>query len=205
MTMAGKRGSKLNKSESVQVRFDPKLKMAVELLAARERRTLSSLVEWAMERTVKELPVTNDIQGKPVTAWKVADECWNEDQYYRIYLLEDKYEDLLTYEERRLSNIMFELRKLERRLSGIKDKDIEFNYTIDIWMKTIKIIWSSILEFYNKEIDETELCKRYQEKRGFVNAKLYNPDIDEIRELIKSDLLNNYPSAKKILEVFLEK
>lgn len=201
--MAGKRGSKLNKSESVQVRFDPKLKMAVELLAARERRTLSSLVEWAMERTVKELPVTNDIQGKPVTAWQVADDCWDENHYYRIYKLSEEYSDLLTYEENRLSTIMFELRKIEAFSSGAGS--LYDTFVIDRWLKTIKIIWPSILEFDNKEIDETELYENYRETRRFLDAKRQNPNIDEIRELIKSDLLNQYPSVKQILEVFLEK
>ncbi len=51
--MAAKRGGKLNKSESVQVRFDPILKMAAELAAAKERRTLSSFTEMAVEDAVK--------------------------------------------------------------------------------------------------------------------------------------------------------
>lgn len=41
--MARKKSGKLTRTEVVPVRFDPKLKMAAELLAARERRTLSSL------------------------------------------------------------------------------------------------------------------------------------------------------------------
>lgn len=202
--MAGKRGSKLNKSESVQVRFDPKLKMAAELLAARERRTLSSLTEWAMERTVKEMPVTTNTNGNPVTAWQVANECWDENQYLRIYTLGDNYLDLLTYDERHLLGIMRELKKVEESISGTEDIEYLFTEAVDIWLNSIDKIWPSILEFSNKLIDKSELYKRYQEARRFVIARRYNPNIEELKKLIKSDLLNQYPSARQILEVFLE-
>lgn len=202
--MAAKRGSKLNKSESVQVRFDPKLKMAAELLAARERRTLSSLVEWAMERTVKEIPVATNMDGHPTSAWQIANECWDEDQCHRIFKISEHYCDLLTYEERHLLKIMEDLHKIETSMAETDDVEYLHFDLVDIWLKSMSKIWPSILEFSNKKIDKIELNKRYQEARRFVIAKRSNPYIDELRELIKSDLLNQYPSAKQILEVFIE-
>ena len=41
-------GSKLSRSEIIQVRLDPKLRFTAELAARKHRRTLSSFVEWAV-------------------------------------------------------------------------------------------------------------------------------------------------------------
>jgi len=157
-----------------------------------------------MERTVKEMPVTTNTNGNFVTAWQVANECWDENQYFRIYMLGDNYPDLLTYDERHLLGIMSELKKVEESISGTDDIEYLFTEAVDIWLNSIDKIWPSILEFSNKLIDKSELYKRYQEARRFVIARRYNPNIEELKKLIKSDLLNQYPSARQILEVFLE-
>ena len=41
------------KSEVVTVRLDPKLKYVAELAARRQRRTLSSYIEWAIEDSLR--------------------------------------------------------------------------------------------------------------------------------------------------------
>jgi len=100
--MATKRGSKLNKSETVQVRFDPVLKMAAELAAGKERRSLSSLIEWAVEMAAKQVVIKENHEGNQVTAWQVAQECWQSDPIQRIRALANHYPDLLTIRERKI-------------------------------------------------------------------------------------------------------
>lgn len=100
--MASKRGSRLSKSESVQVRFDPILKMAAEIAAGRERRSLSSFVEWAVEQAVRQSNVTRDQAGDEITAWAVASECWANDDFSRLMKLAARYPDVMTIRERKI-------------------------------------------------------------------------------------------------------
>ena len=50
-------GSKLTRTEIVQVRLDPKLRYAAELAAIKHRRTLSSFIEWCVEEGVSQVVV----------------------------------------------------------------------------------------------------------------------------------------------------
>lgn len=95
-------GGKLNKSETVQVRFDPILKMAAELAAAVERRTLSNFTEIAVEKAVKQSVVARDEAGNPIDAWRVARSCWDAEPLIRIRMLERDYPDLLTIREQKI-------------------------------------------------------------------------------------------------------
>lgn len=145
-----KRGSKLNKSETVQVRFDPKLKMVAELLAAKERRSLSSMIEWAVERIAREIPVaTSKSDGSPLTAWQVVDECWDSEHYKRIKNLGDAYPGLLTYEERRLYELMVQviIWCLDERLPKGRH-----------WLM-VKILWEDIVQCADESISENELLR----------------------------------------------
>ena len=95
-------GGKLARTETVQVRLDPRLRYAAELAAGKERRTLSSFVEWAVERAVREIHVTKLKDGQLVTAKQVADELWTEDELARAYQVQTYYPELLTSQERLL-------------------------------------------------------------------------------------------------------
>lgn len=98
-----KRSNKPVKTEALQVRFDPMLKWAAEIAAGRERRTLSSLLEWSTERMVKELPAA--VKGdQAVTVWQVVEQCWHANQSDRLLNLKQNYPELLTYEERLICN-----------------------------------------------------------------------------------------------------
>lgn len=100
--MAKGSGGKLNKSETVQVRFDPILKLAAELAAAKERRTLSSFTETAVEARVKSVQIARDAEGNPVDAYQVARECWHAEPIVQLTILADRYPDLLTLRERKI-------------------------------------------------------------------------------------------------------
>lgn len=92
-------GGKLARTENVQVRLDPKLRYAAELAAGKERRTLSSFVEWAVERAVKEVSVTRDKEGNPVSAAEVTDEVWGHYEADRLVGIATLYPELLTHKE----------------------------------------------------------------------------------------------------------
>ena len=46
-------GSKLNRTETVTIRLDPKLRYLTELAARKQRRTVSSFIEWANRANAK--------------------------------------------------------------------------------------------------------------------------------------------------------
>lgn len=95
-------GGKLGRTETVQVRLDPKLRYTAELAAWKERRTLSSFIEWAVERSVKEVYVARDTHGNLVSASQVADEVWNSIDVYRFLNLAANYPELLSSDEQRI-------------------------------------------------------------------------------------------------------
>lgn len=189
--MARKKGSKLSRTEIFNVRFDPKLKMAAELLAARERRTLSSLVEWAMERTVKEMAVTTNAEGQPVTAWEVADKCWQPRLIWRIETLAIYHPELLSHVERMFNTLFLVLRDFEKYLSG--DGNTPF------WSPVSAMVEDYIMACARGEIEHSELNKHYQEARMQLLAKTHKSGNEQLRELANSGTLDQYPEAKKLV------
>lgn len=188
--MAKQKGGKLNRSEVVPVRFDPKLKWAAELLAAKERRTLSSLVEWVMEKAVKEMVVTSD-DGKPVTAWQVADKSWVEEPISRIMKLSISYPDLLTNTEGRISSVLSLLTWFEESCTP--------NGSIFFLQPVAKRIWPSILACAEGEIEQEELYKLYREARMELLTTTYKAGSQELRDMVTGGAFNNHPEAKKLV------
>lgn len=52
---SAKVGSKLNRSETVTIRLDPRLNYLTDLAARCQRRTKSSFIEWVIKETLKDL------------------------------------------------------------------------------------------------------------------------------------------------------
>ncbi len=189
--MARKKGSKLSRTEVFNVRFDPKLKMAAELLAERERRTLSSLTEWVMERAVREMQVTTNADGQPVTAWQIADRCWEPSFVWRVYRLAESYPELLSHVGRNIYSLMVMLRFFEKRLSGSDQEPLA--------SRIVSMIEPHIMDCAEGKIDPSELTKHYQEARIQFLAELYQPGKLQLRELADSGMFDQYQKAKELV------
>ena len=90
-------GGKLSRSETVTVRLDPKLRYLAELAARLQRRTLSSYIEWAIERSLD-----NNLLGADQHSPSIKDESehlWDVDEADRFAKLALRYPHLLTHEE----------------------------------------------------------------------------------------------------------
>lgn len=156
---AKKRGSKLNKSETVQVRFDPILKMAAELAAARERRSLSSYIEWAVELAAKQSMVTQDEGGNPVSAWQVAYLCFHPEPGYRMEILAANYPHLLTFRERKI----------------VQTADTLFKSDTGMMRSILKAggpLWSDLCLYADDEISFEELAIRANRLREEVQKRM---------------------------------
>lgn len=91
-------GAKLNRSEVVYVRLDPMVHQGAQLAAARERRTLSSFVECAVEERIR--TISSGIAGRSI--WSVLEEIWHPESAIRFARLALYYPHLLSHSELRL-------------------------------------------------------------------------------------------------------
>jgi hypothetical protein len=88
-------GGKLSRSEIVTVRLDPKLRYLAELAARRQRRTLSSFIEWAIEEGLKQITIS---EGR-FTISQAANALWDVDEADRLVKLAFKDRSLLNHRE----------------------------------------------------------------------------------------------------------
>lgn len=93
-----KGGSKLAKTEITTVRLDPKLRYLAELAARKQRRTLSSFIEWVVEQGLKDISLRINHDG-PVTVMEDANRLWDVDTPDRFVKLALLVPDLLTHDE----------------------------------------------------------------------------------------------------------
>lgn len=104
-------GGKLSRSETVTVRLDPKLRYLAELAARKQRRTLSSFVEWAIEDALGRVNLYegDDYSGDHSrSVGEEAAQLWDVDEADRFAKLAFHYPDLLTHEEQVLWKLIRE-------------------------------------------------------------------------------------------------
>ncbi|KZX52620.1 hypothetical protein A3711_06785 [Erythrobacter sp. HI00D59] len=103
--MAKAGGGKLNRTETVTVRLDPKLNYLCELASRAQRRTKSSFVEWAVAEALQtvEIPDAADFDEnfvqKPATVADKASTLWHVDEPDRLVALALYAPSLLTHGE----------------------------------------------------------------------------------------------------------
>jgi uncharacterized protein (DUF1778 family) len=105
-------GGKLARSETVTVRFDPKLRYLLELAARKQRRTVSSFIEWAVEESLKQVVLREDSHSNNgasnLSIADVAAVLWDVDESDRFALLALDYPDMLTHEEQTIWKLVKE-------------------------------------------------------------------------------------------------
>jgi hypothetical protein len=101
-------GGKLARSETVTVRLDPKLRYLAELAARKQRRTLSSFIEWAIEESLKSIHFHTTGDELSASIASVAAELWDVDEPDRFAKLALHYPDMLTHEEQILWKLVRE-------------------------------------------------------------------------------------------------
>jgi len=118
-------GGKLNRSEIIQARLDPKLHMAAEIMARSERRTLSSLIEKCIEQASKSYKVKRNLfhpwwsewpdqnrdeliysECDEVTAEQAASDIVSDHEAIRFFKFAIYFPELLNKAEEELFNII---------------------------------------------------------------------------------------------------
>ena len=93
-----KGGGKLSRSATVSVRLDPKLKHAADMAARYQRRTLSSLIEWAVEDSLARLEI-KDSSNNNVNFMNVSEKTSDMNDSEKLVRIAIFFPSLLTYDE----------------------------------------------------------------------------------------------------------
>jgi hypothetical protein len=136
-------GSKLSRTETVTVRLDPKLRYLAELGARKQRRTLSSFIEWAIEESLKQI----DVDGSRSIA-DLANVLWDVDAADRFAMLALRNETLLSHDEQVMwklvrDNPLFWWNNRDENLHDwswrISESNMNFEYLRERWSLLLAI------------------------------------------------------------------
>jgi hypothetical protein len=99
-------GGKLNRSETVTVRLDPKLNYLCELAARAQRRTKSSFIEWAVADSLRSVILPEVVEygdafgdTRDVSLQEKASQLWHVDEADRVAALALTAPALLNHDE----------------------------------------------------------------------------------------------------------
>ena len=141
-------GGGLTRSQVVTVRFDPKLKFAAELAARKQRRTISSFIEWSVEQAINGLEVAKDINFK-----SAMDLIWDVEEADRFVKLALHFPELLTYEEEHLWKLIRDFSQFWCRDCKEYAGVIETNADFDL----IRFNWKTLQKIVAGEADPSSL------------------------------------------------
>lgn len=91
-------GGKLSRTETVTVRLDPRLRYLADLAARKQRRSLSSYIEWVIEESLKKTYLASEHEQAESLA-EQAPALWDVDDADRFVKLALRHPQLLTHEE----------------------------------------------------------------------------------------------------------
>ena len=100
-------GGKLNRTQTVTLRLDPKLRYLTELAARTQRRTTSGFIEWAIEQSLEHVVVSIGDDRRA----SLADEnfrLWDVDEADRFAKLAIHYPNLLIHDEQAIWKLIRE-------------------------------------------------------------------------------------------------
>jgi len=156
-------GGKLSRSETVTVRFDPKLRYMAELAARKHRRTLSSFVEWAVEQGLDRVCL-NDETG--ITLGHMIGKLWDIDEADRLVKLALRYPELLTHDEQ----LIWKLIKDNGYLWNGVYKELYWAWEIkeeNLIYERLREHWETFKKVAKGELSKDDLPKWQKEEHPF--------------------------------------
>ena len=146
------------KADNVNVRLDPKIRYGLELLARKQRRNLSSVVEWALQNAINSEEnglIEINMNGEP---FNLLYQLWDTEESDRLYRMATFRSELLTFEEERLTKLI-----RESEIFSYLDTKVRKEYHPEMYH--IKLC-EKLREFYPvfKKIDAGELGKEHLPK-----------------------------------------
>jgi len=172
-----KGGGKLARSETVTVRLDPKLRYLAELASRRQRRTLSSYIEWAIEDSLKH--VSLDIgEGKVLS--DEAELLWDVDDADRFARLALRHPDLLTHEEQILWKLIREHGSLWR--GNFNNVDREWRWSVreeSLLFDRLRKAWPKFVQVAETGVGHEELPSWVRNEKATAKKSTGFDDMDD--------------------------
>ena len=157
--VAKKRKGGLTRSQVVTVRLDPKLRYLAELAALKQRRTLSSYIEWAVQDSLSRIYLHegsgfNNDHGN--TLQEEADSLWDVDEPDRFAKLAFQFPELLTHTEQIKWKLIRENGYLwkGRVVRGVWDWNV---LEKDLILKRLRETWKDFCDVAEGEVDASIL------------------------------------------------
>ena len=147
-------GGKLSRSETVTVRLDPKLRYLAELAARKQRRTVSSFIEWAVEESLDRVLLDNN-----TSLADAAENLWDVDEPDRFAKLALSYEYTLTHEEQVLWKLICETGHLWR---GNHDSEGDWQWSVNaryLIFDRLRTYWGDLKKVASGEAERDILPK----------------------------------------------
>lgn len=171
----GKGGSKLSRSEITTVRLDPKLRYLAELAARKQRRTLSSFIEWAIEDTLNRFPMREGPSWL-TTMGAEAEHLWDVEPADRFAKLALHYPELLTHDEQILWKLIKENGWLWRGRFSQNSK--EWEWTLQegsLLFQRLREAWPTLLAVAAGELPHAMLPKWHQLEHQAFSGDMDSP------------------------------
>ncbi|WP_136798037.1 hypothetical protein [Desulfosediminicola ganghwensis] len=184
-----KGGGKLSRSEVVTVRLDPKLRFAAELAARKQRRTLSSFIECAIEQAVENMELNQSDNENHYLVDALKD-VWDVEEADRLVKLAVHIPELLTFDEERTWKLI-----KEQSLFWNTDRDSNFgdafhkrlidNYSRENWDTTHKITYGEAeIEDNTTQEDAPDQSPTFKNiDISLLNFKLLRENWDTVRKI----------------------
>jgi hypothetical protein len=158
-------GGRLNRSQTVTVRLDPRLNYLCELGARVQRRTKSSFIEWAIDRAIDQVVlVPGSPFGEEAKIGEMADTLWHVREHERLIALATHGPHLMTMEEQEIWAVICEHGHFWRG----RWKDNEHVATWTWEARPDKLIhervaesWEQILQVATEEAEAAEVLPKY--------------------------------------------
>jgi hypothetical protein len=178
-------GGKLNRSETVTIRLDPKLRYLTELAARKQRRTVSSFIEWAIEDALdkivlKEAKYNEDPRVFEITLGKRAEKLWDVDEADRVAKLGLNYPELLTHNEQVLWKLIRECDFLWWFHEMEDDPQLDF--------QKLREHWDAFKQVASGEADKSILPKWTERKSTPAPSKRAGEEMDFTPPLEDEDI-----------------
>lgn len=191
MAMEEKRksgGGKLSRSETVTVRLDPKLRYLAELAARKQRRTLSSFIEWAIEDALGRVQISEgsgNYNDPGLSVGEEANRLWDVDDADRFAKLAIRYPELLTHEEQVLWKLIRENGALWR--GSWRGADGTFHWNIEegnLLFEKLREYWDTFKKVAGGECQKSDLPTWVKNKSGNAAKPVAKSGFDDLDDEI---------------------
>jgi hypothetical protein len=174
-------GGKLSRTETVTVRLDPKLRYLAELAARKQRRTLSSFIEWAIEEILKTVQFSEDgVDSSAPNVASEAEKLWDVDEPDRFAKLALSHADMLTHDEQVLWKLIRENghvwkghfdNRTDRWMWEVQQSNLIFERLRDCWAAFKMVAYG--------DADRATLPNWIKEKRKHISESPPKSDLDD--------------------------